>query len=227
MSRQFRSSRSVRLAAAGGVLGVAAAVAGLGATGAAQADTGDTVTSASPHTLVITLDQDLADSLRAAILEALAAAQQRTDEARAKAMKGGSPTGLAHSRRWHATVAHAGHPPAFAKAGTDDSADDTGTGGPVVSGTDDDADEPDGDGYKSDGDGYDGHRRHCDRDGDHRDGGWGDRSDGDHRDGDWGDRSDGDHSNGDHSNGGWGHRSGGGHRHGGWGDHDGGDHDGR
>ena len=139
-----RGARTLKVAAAGSVLAATAAVGGINVAASAHTvSTQDETTYAAEQEPVTGTRQcidDGSENLADQYESDPSVVGEHADN------KGGSPTGLEHSQRWHAVVAHQGQPPSFAG---NDSTDQTSTSGDDSTdqsgGSTEQSDEPSGD----------------------------------------------------------------------------------
>jgi hypothetical protein len=132
---RVRGAKTLKIAAASSALAATAAIGGLSVSASAHTQsTEDSATYAAeqgPITgtrqCIEDTSEDVADQYES----------DRSDDEVAPTHanhKGGSPTGRAHSQRWHATAAHEGRPPSF--AGNDSSTSTDESSGSKESGDD-------------------------------------------------------------------------------------------
>jgi hypothetical protein len=115
---QIRGSRTLKLAAASSALAATAAIGGLSVSASAHdATTTDTTAYDAAQEPVTTTHPCFEDTSEDPADEY---ASEHSDDSEHENNQGGSPTGLAHSQRWHAAAAHESQPPTFAANGSTD-----------------------------------------------------------------------------------------------------------
>ncbi len=127
---RVRGGRTLRIAAAGSALAATAAIGGLSVAAASAEPAPSDETTALDYGPVTGTNQSIDDTSRdLADDNETAPADDSTDDstdgpAAQQSNAGGSPTGLAHTQRWHAAAAQESQPPAFAGSGATDQSDD-------------------------------------------------------------------------------------------------------